>query len=231
VLPAAGNDKLSDYFRDQLERALLETGRVRLVERGQLDRLVQEIGVELTLASDETARSLGNRLGADVMVLGKITDVGNAYNVLLRAIAVTEHVILGIGEARIDKSDADVQSITGIEYVPPGKWRRIGAWTLLVTGVLAGGAGFAFSRLAMSAQDDADRAATPTALQDANQAVVAHGRTSLALYAGAGAAAVTSLILFLTSPGSDEAALERAWRPSLFADRTGFGVAFEGTLP
>jgi hypothetical protein len=161
------------------------------------------------------------------MVLGQITDVGSAYDVVFRVIAVSQHVILGIAETRIAKSDEDVQSVSGVEYAQPGRGRRIAGWTLLSAGVAAGGTGLVFGRLAASAQDDAERAATPQRLQEANATVTSHGRTAVVLYAVAGAAVLASGILFLTASSPEE---ERAWQPTFFATDGAFGLAVVGLL-
>lgn len=81
VAPIYGEkEKLGHYLRDHLEQTLAGTSYVQLIERGRLDLLLAEHGIEKRLAADDTYQSIGNRLGAEVMIVGTVTDLGGTYS-------------------------------------------------------------------------------------------------------------------------------------------------------
>lgn len=64
-----------------IETALVNTGRVRVVDRSTQDTLIQEIGMQQGANFDpRTAQRLGRQLGAQYFFTGKITSVDERLN-------------------------------------------------------------------------------------------------------------------------------------------------------
>ena len=74
---------------DRLRTALVRTGAVTVVERGQMERVLSEQDFQLTgCTSDECAVEVGQLLGVTAMVAGSIGKVGSTYSVDIRTIDV-----------------------------------------------------------------------------------------------------------------------------------------------
>jgi TolB-like protein len=64
-----------------IETALINTNRVRVVDRASQDALIREIGVQAGAAYDpSTAQRFGRQLGAQYLFTGKITSVDERLN-------------------------------------------------------------------------------------------------------------------------------------------------------
>ena len=64
-----------------IETALINTGRVRVVDRGSQESLAREIGIQQGAAYDpRTAQRFGRQLGAQYFFTGKITSVDERLN-------------------------------------------------------------------------------------------------------------------------------------------------------
>lgn len=64
-----------------IETALVNTGRVRVVDRGSQESLAREIGIQQGAAYDpRTAQRFGRQLGAQYFFTGKITSVDERLN-------------------------------------------------------------------------------------------------------------------------------------------------------
>lgn len=102
-----------DFFAKQLERQLLNSGRVRVVAAwGQADVNVVERARQSTHATDETAKSQGNETGADFTLQTIVnsqneTDGGGqsvrAYLVNMELVNVETNEKVWIGEKKIRK--------------------------------------------------------------------------------------------------------------------------------
>ena len=76
-----------DFLRLAITNALKETGRVRVVEREKLDRIIQELNLSSSeLASDETRLKLGRLLSARLIASGSIIRYGGKLQISLRLI-------------------------------------------------------------------------------------------------------------------------------------------------
>jgi len=74
---------------DRLRTALVRTRDVTVVERGQMERIMQEQDFQMTgCTSDECAVEVGQLLGVTTMVAGSIGKVGATYSIDLRTIDV-----------------------------------------------------------------------------------------------------------------------------------------------
>jgi hypothetical protein len=82
---ADGN--LSEYIMGELTGALFDRG-IEVVERN-LEYVYRELNLQMSgEVSDETALSIGKFLGADLVITGQLTDMGNTWRYLVNAIHV-----------------------------------------------------------------------------------------------------------------------------------------------
>ena len=74
---------------DRLRTSLVRIGGVTVVERGQMQQVLQEQDFQLTgCTSDECAVEVGQLLGVNTMVAGSIGKVGSTYSIDIRTIDV-----------------------------------------------------------------------------------------------------------------------------------------------
>jgi predicted small secreted protein len=82
---ADGN--LSEYIMGELTGALFDR-RIEVVERN-LEYVYRELNLQISgEVSDETAQSIGKFLGADLVITGQLTDMGNIWRYRVNAIHV-----------------------------------------------------------------------------------------------------------------------------------------------
>ena len=74
---------------DILRAELVKTGKVALIERGQMQQILEEQNFQLTgCTSDECAVKIGQLLSVNTMVAGSIGKVGSTFSVVVRIIDV-----------------------------------------------------------------------------------------------------------------------------------------------
>ena len=81
--------EMSDYVQTQLTSAVMETARVKVVTRSNMSKIDEELMFQASgLVSDESALSICQRLGANAIVFGEITELDNKYDLRLRMLDV-----------------------------------------------------------------------------------------------------------------------------------------------
>ncbi len=76
-----------------------------LVERGRLGQLLDEQALGLTgMVEPSTAAELGALLGADVFVLGDVSEIGDRYRVNMRAVSTEDASLLAVAQTSIPAS-------------------------------------------------------------------------------------------------------------------------------
>jgi hypothetical protein len=89
VSVASSSAQLSEYVISRLEAALVGGGKLVVVDRSNLDKVRAELGFQLSgEVDDESAKSIGKLLGAGAIVTGAFTDLGDAYDLTLKAINI-----------------------------------------------------------------------------------------------------------------------------------------------
>ncbi|GHV72272.1 hypothetical protein AGMMS49928_28740 [Spirochaetia bacterium] len=87
VSVASSSAQLSEYVISRLEAALVGGKKLIVVDRANLDRIREEQGFQLSgEVSDESAKAIGQLLGAGAIVTGSFTDLGDVYSLTLKAI-------------------------------------------------------------------------------------------------------------------------------------------------
>jgi hypothetical protein len=79
----------SEYVLTGLEAILVDNGKLVVVDRANLDKIRAEQGFQMSgEVSDESAKSIGQMLGAGAIVTGSLTNIGASYRLTLKAINV-----------------------------------------------------------------------------------------------------------------------------------------------
>jgi TolB-like protein len=87
---------LSEYIIDDITSGLVNTDLYTVVDRRSLELLAQEMAFQLSgEVSDETALAIGKRLGAQMVISGAITYLGDFYRLRVQAIEVETARIQG----------------------------------------------------------------------------------------------------------------------------------------
>ncbi|AEF83304.1 serine/threonine kinase [Leadbettera azotonutricia ZAS-9] len=72
--------ELSDYVIEELMGRLIRDGKLVVVDRGNLELIRGEMDFQLSgEVSDESAQSIGKKLGAENIITGSLTSIGNNY--------------------------------------------------------------------------------------------------------------------------------------------------------
>jgi hypothetical protein len=105
VSVGSSSARLSEYIINQLEAALVGSGKLVVVDRANLDKIRMEQGFQLSGdVSDESAKAIGQLLGAGAIVTGSFTDLGDAFNLTLKAINMETAAVAVSYPADIAKS-------------------------------------------------------------------------------------------------------------------------------
>lgn len=102
-----GKETAGKILRDSFESAFLQTG-FRVVERNQLDRLLEEMSFSASGLTEEDRLRLGEILNADALILGTVTafdkgSLGSSYpmvGISVRAVDVKTGIILWSGNSQ-----------------------------------------------------------------------------------------------------------------------------------
>jgi TolB-like protein len=110
---------LSDYIIEELMGYIVNEGKLTVVDRQNLETIRKEMDFQLSgEVSDETAQSIGKKLGAQTIISGSITAIGNAYRLRTRAISVETAQILGMQNVDVAQ-DSRIAALTGTAYTGP----------------------------------------------------------------------------------------------------------------
>ena len=128
---------LSEFIIDELSSYLVNGRTFTVVDRGNIDLIQREMNYQLSgEVSDETAQSIGKRIGAETVITGAIQPFGDDYRLDLRALSVETGVIQGVlrQDIIIDRRLASL--VEGVVAVPSTEaWKN--NWLYL--GFRAGG--------------------------------------------------------------------------------------------
>ena len=104
--------QLSEYVMEELTIHFVDRNYFIIVERSLLELVQQELNFQLSgEVSDETAQSIGKKLGAQSIVYGSIEQVGDIYRLRVRVIVVESGAIQG-GRAVNIQRDRILTSLT-----------------------------------------------------------------------------------------------------------------------
>lgn len=99
------DDKIApEYLTERLNQALLANKQFKLIERGNLKSIVEELSLQQTgLTSESNLTKAGQLLGADYLLTGKLFYKNGVYELYLRLVRVESGEILAVTKAEIDQ--------------------------------------------------------------------------------------------------------------------------------
>ncbi|MDR2435521.1 MAG: CsgG/HfaB family protein [Treponema sp.] len=103
--------RLTDYAIDELNGAIVNTGKLKPVERRQLNAVRDELNFSMSgEVSDESAQSIGRMLGAQNIVTGSIEIIGAVYRIRFQAVSV-ESASIQYAFSETIKNDSVLESL------------------------------------------------------------------------------------------------------------------------
>lgn len=97
---------LSNYVIEELTSYIVNDGKLTVVDRRNLELLQQEMNFQLSgEVSDETAQSIGQKLGAQFIISGSMTSLGNMYRMRVQVIAVETAQIAGMLNTNVSRDE------------------------------------------------------------------------------------------------------------------------------
>jgi TolB-like protein len=119
ILPlnfSSDSGDLSDYVIDKLTEQIVNDGVFIVVDRSNLALLQEELHFQLSgEVNDETAVSVGRKLGAQSIILGSIRPLGDIYRLQVRAIEVETARIQGMVNINV-MQDPIMAALTGKSF-------------------------------------------------------------------------------------------------------------------
>ena len=92
----------SEYIISELEYNLVNFGKFRIVDRRQLDQIRNEQNFQLSGdVSDDSAISIGNMLGANIVITGEISGSGSSQRLIVKALDVKTAQIITMARERL----------------------------------------------------------------------------------------------------------------------------------
>jgi len=101
----------SEYVLDELSSSLVNGGSIVVVDRANLEKVRQELGFNMSGAvSDSSMQEIGNMLGAQAIVTGTLSNVGDLYRVMFKVI-MTESAAVSVQYPADIMNDRRVQTL------------------------------------------------------------------------------------------------------------------------
>ncbi|GHT72343.1 hypothetical protein FACS189456_0580 [Bacteroidia bacterium] len=105
VSVASSSAQFSEYVISRLEAALVDDGKLIVLDRANLDKVRDEQGFQLSgEVDDKSAKDIGKILGAGAIVTGSFINLGDMYGLSLKAINMKTAAIAVSYPADIAKS-------------------------------------------------------------------------------------------------------------------------------
>ncbi|MDR2093994.1 MAG: DUF1566 domain-containing protein, partial [Treponema sp.] len=97
--------QLSEYIISRLEAAVVNGGKLVVVDRANLDKIREEQGFQLSGdVDDNSAKDIGKMVGAGAIVTGSFINLGDAYGLSLKAINMETAAVAASYPADIARS-------------------------------------------------------------------------------------------------------------------------------
>jgi len=108
--------QLSEYIIEELVGYIVNEGTLTVVDRNNLELIRKEMDFQLSgEVSDETAQSIGQKLGAQNIISGSIVAIGSSYRLRIRAISVETAQIVGVQNIDVVQ-DSRIAALTGTAF-------------------------------------------------------------------------------------------------------------------
>ncbi len=99
-----GNAIAEDYVTDALTEAVFNTGKIKIFERANLEKILSEQKFQSSgLVDEDTAKDIGKIAGVDYICYGTLKNVGDSITVNVRVVDVQNGEICAMARATVDK--------------------------------------------------------------------------------------------------------------------------------
>jgi len=100
---------LSDHVLDELASTISAGKKTQVIERQHIDVIRKELNIQMSGdVSDAEVRRVGHQLGAQYVITGALSDLGNTYRFRVLAINVETAVREGASSLDINKNDTQI---------------------------------------------------------------------------------------------------------------------------
>ncbi len=100
------NVQYDEYIADALTEAIFNTGSVKIIERGNLEKIIKEQKLQASgLIDERTAKAVGKISGADYVCFGSVKDVGQKFAISARVVDVETGEICAMSRDTIEKDE------------------------------------------------------------------------------------------------------------------------------
>lgn len=90
---------LGRFLAEELSASLVMTGNVRVVDRNQLNKIFQEHSLSMLGISDPAAvKKVGKVAGADALVTGSITEMGDSVRVTAKVMVTDTALVIAAAD-------------------------------------------------------------------------------------------------------------------------------------
>ncbi len=104
--PKAIDKKMGEIVTELLTAELSNSPKIKLVERENLDKLLQELRLSLLgVTNPRLASKVGKMLNAQYMIIGAVADVGTDFVINARVVDVATSRIVGNAKVRLKQED------------------------------------------------------------------------------------------------------------------------------
>jgi len=108
------NTLVENYITDALTEAMFNTGKIKIIERSNLEAILAEQKFQASgLVNEETAKSIGMLAGVDFVCYGTLKDLGDGFTVNARVVDVETGEICAMARTSIEKDDYLQQQVQG----------------------------------------------------------------------------------------------------------------------
>jgi TolB-like protein len=122
---SAGTKELSDYVIEELTGYIVNNGNLTVVDRRNLELLQEEMNFQMSgEVNEDTAQEIGMKLGAQTIISGSITPLGDIYRMRIQAIQVETAQVQGVQTETV-QMDSILAALLKVQYNGPTTTPRV----------------------------------------------------------------------------------------------------------
>ena len=101
-----GNALLENYVTDALTEAMFNTGKIKIVERSSIEKILNEQQFQdSALVNENTASQIGNLTGANYVCYGTVKDLGEQVTLNVKVVEVSTAELCAMGRETVGKDE------------------------------------------------------------------------------------------------------------------------------
>lgn len=101
-----GNALVENYVTDALTEAMFNTGKIKIVERSSIEKILTEQQFQdSALVNENTASEIGNLTGANYVCYGTVKDLGKQVTINVKVVEVSTAELCSMGRETVAKDE------------------------------------------------------------------------------------------------------------------------------